>query len=60
MMDCGEVRFQITQWLKEYPGFVIGISGGVDSSVVSTLCTITGKPTILVSIPIHQPGKSVV
>jgi NH3-dependent NAD+ synthetase len=34
--------------------FVIGISGGIDSALVSTLCAQTGKRTIVVSMPIHQ------
>ncbi len=39
----------ITQWLSDYSeksrtnGFVVGISGGIDSAVVSTLCAKTGK-----------------
>jgi NAD+ synthase len=33
---------------------VIGISGGVDSALTSTLCANTGKKTIVVSLPIHQ------
>jgi len=32
----------------------VGISGGVDSALVSTLCAESGIPTILVSMPIHQ------
>jgi len=38
-------------------GFVIGISGGVDSAVTSTLCALTGRPTLVVSMPIRQPEK---
>lgn len=51
---------QITNWLKGYledsslKCFVIGISGGVDSALVSTLCAETSKPIIVVSMPIHQ------
>ncbi len=33
---------------------VVGISGGIDSSVVSTLCAMTGLQTYAVSIPINQ------
>ena len=33
---------------------VIGISGGIDSSVTSTLCALTGKKTIVLSMPIKQ------
>ena len=33
---------------------VVGISGGIDSSVVSTLCALTGRKTIILSMPINQ------
>jgi NAD+ synthase len=51
---------KISEWLNAYiddaniDSFVVGISGGIDSALVSTLCARTGKPTIVVSIPIHQ------
>ena len=51
---------EIIEWLKEYSvtsgigRFVIGISGGIDSALTSTLCAETGIPTILVSMPIYQ------
>jgi NAD+ synthase len=51
---------EIINWLKDYAiksgmqGFVVGISGGIDSSVVSTLCAETGLKTIAVSLPINQ------
>ncbi len=35
-------------------GFVIGISGGIDSALTSTLCALTGKKTILITMPIRQ------
>jgi len=38
-------------------GFVIGISGGIDSAVTSTLCTRTGKDVILLNMPIYQSPK---
>ena len=50
----------IVNWLKNYQekagtkGFVIGISGGIDSAVTSTLCAQTGKKTVLVNLPIKQ------
>jgi NAD+ synthase len=50
----------IVQWLQQYARsakistFVVGISGGIDSSVVSTLCAKTGVPTIVVQMPIRQ------
>jgi len=55
-----KISKQITEWLKDYAtsskqkGFVIGISGGIDSAVVSTLCANTGLPTIVVSLPIKE------
>lgn len=51
----------IINWLSDYlknstnqKGFVIGVSGGVDSGLVSTLCAKTGLPTTVLSMPIHQ------
>lgn len=50
----------ISHWLKNYltnnglKCFVIGVSGGVDSALVSTLCCLTGLKTIVLSLPIHQ------
>ena len=53
----------IVQWLKSYARsakistFVVGISGGIDSSVVSALCARTGLKTIVVQMPIRQNRK---
>lgn len=53
----------IVKWLKQYAGsakittFVVGISGGIDSSVVSALCARTGLRTIVVQMPIRQAKK---
>jgi NAD+ synthase len=50
----------IVSWLNGYlhsansKGFVIGISGGIDSALTSTLCALTGAPTICVTMPIRQ------
>lgn len=55
-----KVNAQIVNWLKAYAnnaktsGFVIGISGGVDSAVTSTLCAQTGLKVLCVEMPIHQ------
>jgi NAD+ synthase len=60
-----KVNDLIVNWLKEYAiasktnGFVIGISGGVDSAVTSTLCAQTGLPTLCVEMPIHQAESHV-
>lgn len=54
---------RITKWIKDYAKkakvntLVIGISGGIDSSVVSTLCAKTGLKTIVVQMPIRQNKK---
>ena len=59
-MDFHKVANHITAWLSEYSasakseGYVIGISGGIDSAVTSTLCALTGKKTILLTMPIRQ------
>ncbi|MGK4567022.1 NAD(+) synthase [Flavobacterium sp. 3HN19-14] len=56
---------QIVSWLKAYAdnakvnGFVVGISGGVDSAVTSTLCAQTGLPVLCVEMPIHQAPSHV-
>ena len=39
---------------KKAKSLVIGISGGIDSSVSSTLCALTGMKTIVLSMPIKQ------
>ena len=55
----------IVSWLKDYAlnanvkGFVVGISGGIDSAVTSTLCAQTGLPTLCVEMPIHQAESHV-
>jgi NAD+ synthase len=59
-MKKQEVIDHIVNWLKHYSeqsrtnGFVIGISGGIDSAVTSTLCALTGKKVICLNMPIHQ------
>jgi NAD+ synthase len=52
----------IEDWIDNYckntsfkpKSLVVGISGGIDSSVVSTLCALTGIKTIILSLPIKQ------
>lgn len=64
-MDAEKVIDHITHWLREYcvsnkqRGFVLGISGGIDSAVTSTLCARTGLPLLCVEMPIHQPPAQV-
>ena len=55
----------ISNWIKDYAenmpskaqSLVIGISGGIDSSVSSTLCAMTGLKTIVLSMPIKQKSN---
>lgn len=60
-----KVNQHIVNWLKEYAlkahvnGFVIGISGGVDSAVTSTLCAQTGLTTLCIEMPIYQDKTQV-
>jgi NAD+ synthase len=60
-----QVNNHIVQWLKDYAlnakvkGFVVGISGGIDSAVTSTLCAQTGLPTLCIEMPIHQAESHV-
>jgi len=59
-MQTKAIITHISNWLKDYAkqsktkGFVIGISGGVDSAVTSTLAAKTGLPLLCVEMPIHQ------
>jgi NAD+ synthase len=59
-MNYPKISEHITNWLKSYcqsaglKGFVVGISGGIDSAVTSTLCAKTGLEVIVLSMPIHQ------
>jgi NAD+ synthase len=59
--DYDELEDRIVRWISEYcithpriKSLVVGISGGIDSSVVSTLCALTGMPTYVVGMPINQ------
>ena len=55
----------ITKWIDDYctnasfspKALVVGISGGIDSSVSSTLCALTGMKTIVLSMPIKQKNN---
>tara|TARA_X000000950_G_C13884752_1_gene648394 strand:- start:314 stop:1108 length:795 start_codon:yes stop_codon:yes gene_type:complete len=55
-----ELANDISKWIKDYAdnnsikSLVIGISGGIDSSLVSTLCAMTGLPTYVLTMPIKQ------
>ena len=64
-IDASAVNDQIVSWLREYAtsakasGFVVGISGGIDSAVTSTLCAQTGLQVLCVEMPIHQAQSHV-
>ena len=59
-MKAKKILNLITKWLTDYSvsngnkNFIVGISGGIDSALTSTLCAISGSKTFLVSMPIHQ------
>ncbi len=61
-MNTSEKAKFISNWIKNYvdnmplkaQSLVIGISGGIDSSVSSTLSAMTGLKTIVLSMPIKQ------
>ena len=61
-MDVEKRTKIIKDWIDNYckttsfepKSLVVGISGGIDSSVVSALCALTGRKTIILSMPIKQ------
>ena len=64
-MQTEKIINHIVNWLGDYlknsgqKGFVLGISGGIDSAVVSTLCAKTGYPVLCMELPIHQAENQV-
>jgi NAD+ synthase len=64
-MQTEKVVNHIVNWLKDYAnnagvnGFVVGISGGIDSAVTSTLCAKTGLKVLCIEMPIHQAASHV-
>jgi NAD+ synthase len=64
-MNASEKVNFISNWIKDYANnmpskaqsLVIGISGGIDSSVSSTLSAMTGLKTIVLSMPIKQKSQ---
>jgi len=64
-MQTEKVTDYIVNWLKDYceqaqmNGFVIGVSGGIDSAVTSTLCAKTGKYVIVMNMHIYQNAAHV-
>ncbi len=64
-MQTQKIIDHIVSWMKNYTeqarakGFILGISGGVDSAVVSALAARTGMHTLLLEMPIHQATDQV-
>ena len=64
-IQAEKINQHIVKWLLDYAtnakvkGFVVGISGGIDSALTSTLCAQTGLPTLCVEMPIHQAESHV-
>ncbi len=64
-MQTEKVIEYIVAWLKDYAvnakikGFVIGVSGGIDSAVTSTLCAKTGLDLLCLEMPIHQAKNQI-
>jgi NAD+ synthase len=64
-MHVEKVINHIVNWLKNYAtnagmkGFVIGVSGGIDSALTSTLCAKTGLEVLCLEMPIHQAASQV-
>ena len=64
-MHTKEVIDYIVEWMDDYlkesgmKGWVLGVSGGVDSAVVSTLAAKTGFPLLVLEMPIHQAEDQV-
>ena len=60
IVDYDKLNFDIDKWLKDYyyfhgiNAFVVGVSGGIDSAVVSTLCAATELPTYVLTMPLHS------
>ena len=55
---------KIVGWIKDYywenniKALVVGVSGGIDSAVVSTLCAKTGLPTYVLTMPLHSKNDN--
>jgi NAD+ synthase len=64
-MQTDKVIDHIVEWLVQYcdaaelKGFVVGVSGGIDSAITSTLCARTGKSVYALNMPIHQAADQI-
>ena len=65
-MNSSKVILYIVKWIKDYvkssdgniKSLVIGVSGGIDSALTSTLCAMTGIQTIVIKIPLKTKDYS--
>lgn len=59
-MKIEKIINHIVYWMQQYvknsnmKGFIIGVSGGIDSAIVSVLAAKTGKKVLVLEMPIHQ------
>ena len=64
-MNNQKVANYIVKWLKDYVttakinGFILGVSGGIDSAATASLCARTGFPVLVLELPIHQGENQV-
>jgi len=64
IQDYSKLEFDIDRWIKDYyyihalESLVVGVSGGIDSAVVSTLCAKTGLPTYVVRMPLDSSHEN--
>lgn len=64
-MNTDKIIDHIISWLSDYmqasglKGFVVGVSGGIDSAVTSTLCAGTAFPVLALNMPIYQAENQV-
>ena len=61
--NYSEVKDRIVKWINDYvdanniKSLVVGVSGGIDSAVTSTLCAHTGLPTYVIGMPLLQKSN---
>ena len=64
--DYEQLTTRIVNWIKDYywmhngniKALVVGVSGGIDSAVVSTLCAKTELPTYVLTMPLHSKKEN--
>ena len=62
--NYNQIQNDIVKWIFEYgsinniKSLVVGVSGGIDSAVVSTLCAKTGLPTYVLTMPLHSKEEN--